>query len=388
MAHDKCLFVLAYYFPPYAEVSGFRTSKFVKYLPKSGWRPWVFTVDKRYYGDRILEQETGVAGNPRITRTPYVPIPGAVIMVKLLHPLLALAAIAKNRRTIDAVYMSGSPYHPFLLTPILAGLFAIPTILDFRDSWSINHGYDGRPGTRLLDRIRERVAMAMERISIRSATRVVFATSVIQQEYAKLFPEYAAKYETIPNGYDPEDLENINPIRTYTGKTLILTGKFHQYTPDAVDTLMAALAALPELHFVYAGWEQSIIQESASRFGLENRVTAYPYQSHKRALQFSAGAEIGLVATGMVNGLGTKIFEYLALRKPVVALVPHNSIISSEFGHIPGVIVSHPPHTTEKVLTALKEALSQDMRVADGALARFNRATAARSLARTLDSVV
>ena len=391
MRRNKRVLMLAYYYPPFAGVASQRTSKFGKFLPEYGWGPIVFTVDERYYGNRVIREQTSHTtdrgGDFDLERTKYFSFPGSTVLMKLAHPLLALWFAARHRRDLGAVYMSGSPFHPFLLTPLLTGVLRIPTVLDFRDSWSINHGYDGTRRASLGARLREKAFQFLEGVSIQFASRVVFATSRLEEEYAELFPRWGHKFSTIHNGFDPEDVASVTPQRQHPGTTLVLAGKFHMYTPEAVDALMQVLQNVPDLSFVYVGEEHAIIADAAHRRGVDSRVTSLPFQPQKRVLELTAGADIGLVTNGMVNGLGTKIFEYLALGKPAVCLVPQGSVIASEFGSTPAVLVSHPPHTAPRIRDLLQRARTMVGKPQSTDLAPFNRRNNAGELAKLLDEI-
>ncbi len=336
-----------------------RSSKFSKYLPFYKWTPWIVTVHSRYYGSRVVPTTQDDHKPNKINRIPYLFFPGNVFLIKILFPFLILIFVLIKRKKIDAIYMSGSPYHPFILTTIFSGILRIPTVLDFRDSWSLNDGFDGRTSSSFLARIRRKIYGAIEKISIKFASRVIFTTSVLQNEYENAFPLFKEKYETIPNGFDPEDFEHIVPKRIYSGKTIILTGKFHAYTPEAVKEIMHCLQGLGDLHFVYVGDECEIIRDAAMMAKVEDRVTALPYQPYAEVLRLIAGADVGLMTNGMKNGLGTKIFDYLALGKPTVCLVPPSSVISREFGHSPDVFISTAPHKNEQIKEILIKAFQR-----------------------------
>lgn len=388
---ERAVLVITYYFPPYAGISSTRASKFVKYLPSTGWLPWVMTVDPRYYGGRQLKNDLRLAtdlATTRIIRSRYWRFPGHISFMKLIHPLLAFAFAWRHRRNVGAAYLCGSPFHPFLLTLPLTRLLGIPTILDFRDSWSINHGYDGRAPTGFGSQLRQFLFGLLERISIQFASRVIFATRELQDEYTQLFPKWRSKYSTIHNGFDPEDFVKIEPKRLYTGPTLILTGQFHIYTPDAVDALMLCLVERPGINFVYIGSEHEIIEEAARRAGVSGRVACLPYSPYSEVLRLTSGADVGLVTTGLANGMGTKIFDYLALGKPTVCLVPKGSIIARELADTPSVIVSHPPHTPERIAIALDRAFGMTDQPSPLDLGRFDRREGTRELARILEAIV
>jgi hypothetical protein len=306
----KIVLVIAYYFPPYKFVSGVRSAKFAKYLPANGWTPWVMTVDPRYYGDRQLENDPRLQNELagiRIIRTPFWSFPGNVLGMKILYPFFVLGFAWKHRHALDAVYLCGSPYHPFLLTIPLTGLVGIPSILDFRDSWSINHGFDGKKSYSFGTRFREISLGAIEYISIRSASRVVFATRKIQAEYADLHPRWQWKYSTIHNGFDPQDLEHIKPRRTRSGRTMVIAGKFSIYTPDAVYALVQCLYESDDLHLIYIGEEQKLFNKAAVRMGINSRIQALSYMPYAEVLkwtfEWNGNQDFRLSGLGQAGGL-------------------------------------------------------------------------------------
>lgn len=380
---NKTVLMFAYYFPPFPGISGVRSSKFSKYLPMNNWTPWVLTVDSRYYGHKECHADQIESQGGKISRLPYFYFPGNVLLVKILLPLWVLFFVLIHRRSIDAVYMSGSPYHPFILTSVITGLYKIPTILDFRDSWSMNHGFDGRFSDPFSARLL--IYSVIEKISIRFASSVIFTTSVLQEEYEAAYPLFKEKYVTITNGFDEDDFKDIEPKRVFTGKTLIMTGKFYTYTPKEVDLVMQCLREMKDIYLVYRGDEFEIIQNAAKRAGVEGQVNVRNYQPYSDVLNLIAGSEVGLVTTGLKNGLGTKIFDYLALGMQTVCLIPPDSVISRELGHLPSVIISHAPHSLEKIKNGLQKAFEQNKKKEIVDLYNFTRRRSAKQLAELLD---
>jgi glycosyltransferase involved in cell wall biosynthesis len=309
---NKKLLMLAYYYPPYANVSSMRASKFAKYLPSNGWSTTVLTVDPRYYGSRRIARDSRPAATregPEVAHSAFVHFPGNTLMMKLAYPFLAFFWILRNRSEIDRVYMTGSPFHPFLLTGPVTGILGIPTVLDFRDSWSINHGYDGNSARSLKSKVKQTLLKQLERFSIRFATHVIFTTSRLEEEYATLHPAWRQKYSVITNGYDPEDLHAITPRRLHAAPTIVIAGQFNIYTPSAVEALMTYLGGDRRTHLVYIGTERAIMHAAALKMGVADYVDALGYMPYREALALIAGADVALLSNGMCNGLGTKIFD-------------------------------------------------------------------------------
>lgn len=389
MGKEKVVLLVSYYFPPYANVSIVRTLKHCKYLPKFGWKPHVLTVDERYYKGRTLPLSSFELGYLAISRIPYLNFPLSTFFLKVLFPIIVFLYICKHHKDIDVVYFSGSPFHPFILSVVLDVCLKKPTVLDFRDSWSINHGFDGSVAVGWLGKFKQWLTGKFEKNAIRYASSVVFATSLLQQEYEELYPNYIQKYKTISNGYDPEDFLNINPICITNKTTLILAGQFNIYTPDAVSSLMGALKSLPDLHFIYIGNEAKLIQDTAEAYSVSHLVTTYPYMPYEKVLRYVAGADFAILSNGMRNGMGTKIFDYLALNKPTLCFVPEGSVITKQFINLKSVIIHEPPYTAEFLVEKLSELrLLKGVTNDSDALKGFSRIESTKKLSHLLDAVV
>lgn len=383
----------AYYFPPFADVSGVRVTKFSKYLPQNGWLPTVLTVDPRYYGDKVLTEIPEEAKGMDVRRIPFLPLPGARVLVKLYFPLYVCWQALRERRRISVVYLCGSPFHPFASTAFITGLLRIPTVLDFRDFWSLYDGYDSHSSDERTPSIRFRaerlVKHFIEWIGIKYARRVVFASRVLKEEYAGAFPRFAHKFETVNNGYDPEDFQAVTLRRiSETSRTLILTGKFLKYIPEGASAFFNVLREFPDVTFLYVGGEHEEVAAAAAQQGVEPQVTTLPFLPYRDVIELIAGADYGLVAHGVLYGMGTKIFDYMALGKPSLCLVPAGSIISSEFRSTPGILICETPHTEDKIRQGLHKLLSEGPTESIPELQNYSRAVLAASLAVVLEDAI
>ena len=99
----KNVLIAAYYFPPYALVSAVRITKFCKYLPQFGWKPWILTVDPDFYQGRILSEVPSEVNKMKIHRIPFYRFPGAVAIGKLLFPLILIFFALRHKRHIDVI---------------------------------------------------------------------------------------------------------------------------------------------------------------------------------------------------------------------------------------------------------------------------------------------
>lgn len=385
----KIVLIASFYFPPYADVANVRALKFCKYLPENGWEPWVVTVDKRYYGTKVVKQLPPETKNIKCIRLPYIPIPAAKTFASLAFPLFILLTALMNRKSIDAACMIGSPFHPFIITPVLTSIFKIPACLDFRDVWTYKIHFDGKPKkANFFLRTANRLYHAIEKVSLKHASFATFATSILRDEYAELIPEYADKYHTIFNGYDEDDFKNIVPVSLTDNKSIIVAGKLYMYTPEAVTSFLELIREMNDLTLIYIGGEYDTINALAAEIGVEKKVIAMEYQPYDYVLQLIAGSNYCLLSSGLVNLMGTKIFDYLALKKPTLCLVPKGSIITKRFSNILGIVISEEPHSKEQIKKKLAELLTMKSLSTLRNNDEFSRRNGAKALAMLLDKAL
>lgn len=386
----KNVLLASFYFSPFADVSTVRAGKYCKFLPQHQWKPTVLSVDKRYYGRKIVEGASGGLESSDLILLPYIKIPMAQTLASLLYPFFILYFAIANRKQFDAVILIGSPFHPFIITPILTRLLRLPTILDLRDSWSYNFGFDGThvKDVGLWKRIKSRLYLSIERLAFKHASFVAFATPVLKDEYSQLIPEYQSRYHVIYNGFDEDDFSGINPISVVKEKSIILAGKFYIYTPEAVKYFFETLAETDGLKFIYIGNEIEVLRAEAISAGCEDKVVLMPYQPYEKVLQIIAGSDYCLLSNGVANGLGTKIFDYIALSKPTLCIVPQDSAITRQFSGESGIVILEGPHSHDVIQMGLEQLVGLKTGSDNHAKTHFSRKEASRLMASLLDKVV
>ena len=376
----KSVMLAAYYFPPMASVSWMRVTKFAKYLPEAGWTPMVVTVDGRYYPRTVegsLPPELESLDVHRFGYWSWLPVP----VIKLLFPAFVLWKTLRSRHRLDAVVFFGSPFHPFLVVPLVRVLTGLPVVLDLRDGWSTWHE---KPESGRRNFGTNRIRRLIEKTGFHSACRVVFATEILRRQYTERFSYYRQKFATITNGFDPDDLEPVETLQDQGENNIVLAGKFLFYTPQVAQWLFEVLAEYPGWRFVYIGEESEAIMSLARRVNAESRVEVKGYLSYRQVLQEIKRAKLCVTTNSFSEGLGTKIFDYLALRKRVLCFVPSVSEIAEQFEGVPGVTVCREPHSREGVAVGLKQALESE-EVGDSSVAGFSRQRKASELAKILD---
>lgn len=385
----KTVLIVSFNFPPLAKVSVVRALKFCKFLPEFQWNPWVLTVDQRYYGKAIASELQPEMHALYVSRLPYFRVPAARTIMALLFPLLVLLFVARNRHRIDAIYMVGSPFHPFIITLLLTKALRIPVVLDFRDSWSMNFGYDGQSkhAVRILKRIQHKFYFIIEKIALMYTSAATFATQILKTEYIEAHPTYSSKYHTIYNGYDEDDFKGVQPLSLTSGKTIVVAGQFSIYLGSQLEEIIKAVRDIPDLKLIYVGSEHETIRNTAQKLDMLEQVIIHPFKPYSYILRLLAGCDYGLLSNGVINGLGTKIFDYLALKKPCLCLVPKGSIITQFFGNVEGVFISEKPHSKKKIVNQLIKLMQKSSINADEQLVKFTRRNSTKELSHILDTI-
>lgn len=365
----RSVLLVTYYFPPAGGAGVQRTLKFTRYLPDSGWRPVVLTpredadfpvrdpslagevppsaevvrtpILEPYEVYRRLTGRTGgsldVASMTTSGRTSFterlsewvrsnVFIPDARMGWRRPAVSVGLRAIAAFRP--EAIVSSAPPYTTHLIGLDLHRRTGLPWIADFRDSWVDWHTAARRRG------LARRIELGMEGAVLREATRVVTVSEGVAADLASRHRGVRDdRWRWLPNGYDPHDLDGVDGDREgVPADECLLTYTGTLYGPRNPEALVAALEALHADGHPAAG---AITVRLVGRIAddIRSRIEASPvagrfrfldYVDHRRSIALARGSDVLLLivdqvpqAAGILTG---KLFEYLGLRRPVLAL--------------------------------------------------------------------
>lgn len=378
------LLMVAYHFPPVGGVGVERTLKHATFLPEHGWEPVVVAPSHSAY--RIVDPTSlhRIPPGLEIHRAPSVepahlrraiasvvrrrPSPGqagsadsvpapwagrsrsglfrawgntawGALTSRVFFPddqlLWVPAAVvaglqAHRRAAVDAVYSSAPPVSGHLAAAVLADVLGVPWIADFRDPWM------GNAFVRSLPELHRMIGRDMERSIVARAERTVFATATWRDRYADRYPWRADRFIHIPNGYDRTDLgdRERKPAGTDTTFRVIHPGSI--YGERELDLLLDGVALALErepglrdlLRIDIVGWLSAHNQAIAARrrAPLEPVVSFLGQRPRPEALAMERAADAGLILIaddpGRDADVNAKLFEYLGLDLPVLAIAP------------------------------------------------------------------
>ncbi len=241
---------------------------------------------------------------------------------------------AVRRRRPDVIY-STSPYmSAHLIALMLARRTRIPWVADFRDPWR------GNPFRNLGYSSLEWLDARMEAAVLRRAAHIVCNTPTMMEHLRRRMPAPAGKCSTILNAYDAELLEGIQPKRPTSADAIVLTHCGQFYGRRSPNVWFKALRRLTErpgglakpVLFVQIGpdtYDGKSLAKLAADEGVVDRVRILGPTSHAEALSYMAGSDALALAgsSGPASELQVpnKLFEYLAVRRPIIATLTRQS---------------------------------------------------------------
>ena len=441
----KRVLMLAYYFPPSKAAGTFRTLRFVRDLPASGWQPSVLTVRPETYlaSELDLDLLHNVPGAVRVARTPAPPLhrtykrlhnqakqwfwrgrtPGMRAVAKpssnsvtttpagntdLLYMLSRTPdidagwyahALARGLGMIacerpDVLYATGGPWTTFLVARDLARLTRLPLVLDYRDPWTANPSV-WRAGNSF-----EKLALRLEKTVVRRANWIIANTDVLRETLITTHGEWVGKRTVvIHNSFDAADYETPEPARESVF-TLSYAGAL--YDAHSPEPILRAVAALIErrptlrgrfrVRLVGAGAPRVASQVRA--LGLEDVILVQEPVSHAEAVRLQRAAHALLLLLTVPSDHSTfvpsKLFEYVAARRPIFAVTRGGALdrLLRDRQLTPWI---YRPEDTEAMvqgLLHLYERYERDClpQLSDAVVRGFSGGAAARALAGVLEA--
>ena len=292
---------------------------------------------------------------------------------------------------IDAMITTSYPNSTHMVGRVLRSRFRVPWLCDFRDGWSTNPYFANWP-----TRYHQRLDAHMERSVATRCDAITTVSEPIATHLATIAGD-AGKVHVIPNGYDPEDFANVEPQR-FDRFTIAYTGTlFMQRSPaDFFLGLRRLLDRDPSMGDSLQVLFMTRFQEEHERLIAQlclgpvvRNLGLGPYHESLR-LQVGANALLALEAQAP-NGemmLTQKIFEYMAARRPVLAVAPEGALADVVRNSGVGIVV--PPDNIDGIADAIAGMVSGNFvyRPRMDVIESFHRRALTGRLAAVLEQIV
>lgn len=322
----KRVLLISYYYPPMPAVGGLRARGLTKYLPEFGWEAVVLHgpleskggLVHRLFG--IDPSQNMMAQAQELQRKVRVPIEWALRLYAewFKYP----DATPKGwywdtegwcRLPItDAIISTSSPVSCHLVARDLKGkLPRTKWIADFRDLWTQNHYYP-------YSRIRKHRERNLELETLATADTLTTVSEPLSEALSAL---HGKPVTTVLNGYDPEEVNDGSTSLT-EHPTITYTGNIYEGRQSPAPLFGSMMLEGWEDEVRFYGPKQAWVDGLAREYRLDGQVRQYGVVSREEALQRQREAHrLLLLKWQGEQGIYTnKLFEYMAARRPILAV--------------------------------------------------------------------
>ncbi|MBD3345010.1 MAG: glycosyltransferase [Chitinivibrionales bacterium] len=362
----KKLLIITRDFPPYEGRGGvMRILKFAAYLPEFGWKASIFCEKKGVTGDNSLRKEIDgkaevipVAWKSPSQQKNYhkerLNAPD-VSTIQKVHSLsyrslyfnllmsyhnyfmapdlhwpwaqqtIEHALNLHKDRSFDALLTSGPPFSTFRAGIEIQKSTQLPLALDFRDGWWKNPLYKNwkKKFIDAQNRLLEKQAVSVAGLAL-------FVSDPLTEIYQKRYPAAQCRMRTLENGFDSNDFKEIsspNDTKTDTLNFIFCGSVGGRRDPGPF------LSAVEQIKKDFPEWAENVRISFVGRFRgdkegwkkrLGNMLEITGEVNHEKAIRYMTAADILVLITHASEGgktvMSGKIYEYAALRKPILAV--------------------------------------------------------------------
>ena len=380
----KKILIVAFHFPPIVTTGTFRTMAWVKRLVSNGWQVHVLTtnrltdnIEKNYEAallkkitiyrvnspdlifelkKRISRKESYKKQNPEaLTKDSQNFSNGSGIPMKeyLTHVLKlpdkyigwlfsSIPLLFKELRKIkfDVIYSTSPFTTAHLIALVLQFRLKSYWVADFRDPWTDN------PFRQFPGKLLNRIDSFLENLVIKTADRIVCVTPNMTKNMKERFPFLKDRIHTITNGYDLKAFEHEKAKRDYKSDDFVIAHAGIFYGPRSPIPVFKALHlisreknTLPgKIRLLLIGgtnYQGRSMQEICEEYGVSDQVDIIPFIPKKEVIRYLKGADclllVGFYGKHQGLQLPGKIFDYIAVGKPIFAIAPGDTQIGSMF---------------------------------------------------------
>lgn len=370
----KKVLIITTHFAPDIHVGAKRPTKFAKFLPEYGWQPVVLTKGVEYYHgiDETLNEDlppdlpiyrvrewhffedsksnweaaikdSGASGLHRRAnrgwKSHVMSLLDNVFFYDYswLLPAFFTGLRLLRQQEISIIFSTSPDPQAHIVALLLKAWTGVKWVCEYRDPWTgLLTSYSPRSV------VQREVDKCLEKLTLRKSDRIVTVGEVMKQDFARSAGEDCNdKIRVIYNGYDQEDFIALDNVGKQDRFVITFLGTWgHLNTPHfflkALGGLLRKNECLRERMWVNFIGEVKFDADLAARIeqviseeNLRMVVHRIPFVTHKKGLSYLYASDVLLLVIGVDTGkpdatnwrVVAKLFEYLYVRKPILALV-------------------------------------------------------------------
>jgi len=229
-----------------------------------------------------------------------------------------------EKNPTDVVITTGPPHSMHLIGLGIKKQLNIKWVADFRDPWTKIDFYPDL----LLTKYADKKHHLLEKKVLEKADLIIVVSETMKEDFAEKGNKNVV---VIPNGFDIDDFTD-DPIKIDSKFSMVYTGVLNKAREPV--SLWQVLSKLKDENKDFAnnlklrliGNIDHSINENLSKYKLNNYMEKKGFLPHEQIPKYQREAQILLLplnntphAKGIITG---KLFEYLAARRPILAIGP------------------------------------------------------------------
>ncbi|HXZ95170.1 MAG TPA: glycosyltransferase, partial [Dehalococcoidia bacterium] len=309
-------------------------------------------------------------------------------------PALREAKRVLNMEKVDLIYSASPPFTTAFVAMKLKRELGIPWVADFLDGWAVNDFlrvyYDEALVKPLRDLQKYRVKRGENSIIV-TADKTVVISWHVKQRLCELHKVEGRTIDVVNDGYEESVFEKLIARPLYPDSlTIVFLGSFYAPFKEPVIRFVKIVNEISkEAEVVFIGRGAAAMQAVT-----KVEATYILNLPRKKALAFALGSDfLFVVMPPYAKWIPTKIYDYLRLGKPILALVPADGdaakIIQEARG---GFVLSYEPEDMKRQLKSIFEEWRQgkfkDFHPDWEYVAQFERRKLVQKIAAIFDEVV
>lgn len=366
----KKALIVAYYWPPAGGPGVQRWLKFVKYLPDYGIDPIVYVPQNAHYpivDDSLVEEipntikvikhpikePYGMAGYFFKRKTQTIsrgiitspdkqrPIEKLMLFIRgnffipdarksWVKPSVGFLKQYVEQENIDTVITTGPPHSLHLIGLKLKESLGVRWLADFRDPWT-TIGYHKQ--LKLLP-FAQKKHCRLEQMVLNNANEIIVTSFATKTEFSA---KTEVPISVITNGYDVEMFQEHVPLDakfsiSHVGS--LLSKRNPEILWRALHELVEEVPGFKaDFQLTLVGHVSDDVMEFVKKYNLSDSLNNIGYLKHNESIRFQKKSQILLLleidspqTEAIIPG---KLFEYLATKRPIIAIGPKRSDVKS-----------------------------------------------------------
>lgn len=302
------ILILSLAYAPYSGVGAARMTSLSEYLINKNNNVTVICYDSKIFGEK--EQRRQIPDG--VERICIEKILNKKENRKNIQLTVEKALQTKN---YDICISSVGPYDTMFFLDKIWTKYNVPYIVDYRDPWLFEKTTIKPKGIlkyKLL--LHDYLYQPVEKRVIKNAAKIISVTKQCQEDLIVRYGINSSKCKVIYNGYEdvPMGKGEINQDEYIVG----IAGKFATYNLNAAENFLNACRNVKNtkpIKVLHIGKKELMLEEKYSDIYFN-----VGEKSHQETMDELVKANALLVSYAHISGLGTKVFDYIAINKPII----------------------------------------------------------------------